>query len=486
MTSNDLWRLDACELAAGIRTRRFTSREAVQSCLNRLDAVNPAINAVVDVLAEQALAAADAADRAVREGRALGVLHGVPITIKINVDLVGRPTSNGIVALRDLLPPENAPVVDNFLNAGAVIIGRTNAPAFSMRWFTDNALHGQTLNPWNAGITPGGSSGGASAAVAAGIGPIAHGNDLAGSVRYPAYCTGVYGLRPSFGRVPAFLPSAAAERALSAQLMSVQGPLTRSVRDLRLALQAMSVGDARDPWWVPAPLEGPALPEGGSRPRVAFTVRTGGTPATPEIEHAVRRAAAWLADAGYRVEEVDPPDTEEAVALWDTITMGESLHYLSDAVAKMADANMLEAWQYMGANTPRLDAFGHMKALARRSTLIRNWQRFMAQYPIVLTPVSAEPPFPQMLDVESQAGMDRVLAAQGPQFYVPVLGLPALSAPTGFVDGDEGSTVAGASGRPRTPLGVQLIGPRFREDLILAAAEVIEARCPVAVPVDPR
>src|SRR5690606_30004727 len=122
---------------------------------------------------------ADAADRAVREGGALGMLHGVPITIKINVDLVGRPTSNGIVALRELLPPENAPVVDNFLNAGAVIIGRTNAPAFSMRWFTDNALHGQTLNPWNAGITPGGSSGGASAAVAAGIGPIAHGNDLA-------------------------------------------------------------------------------------------------------------------------------------------------------------------------------------------------------------------------------------------------------------------------------------------------------------------
>lgn len=464
----ELWRLDATELAQGIRTRRFSSREATAACLARCEAANPKINAVVDLLAEQALAAADAADRAVREGKPLGVLHGVPITLKINVDMAGRPTSNGIVALRDAIATENAPVVDNFLRAGAVVIGRTNTPAFSMRWFTDNALHGRTLNPWDPTVTPGGSSGGASAAVAAGIGPIAHGNDFGGSVRYPAYCTGVYGLRPSFGRVPAFLPSAKEERALSAQLMSVQGPLTRSVRDLRLALAAMAVGDARDPWWVPAPLEGPAL----ERPiRVAFTVSAAGERAQPEVVDAVRRAAGWLADAGYAVEEADPPDMAEAAKLWDTIAQGEALHFLSDAVAKMADEGMLTAWRYMCANTPRNDAFGHMKALARRTTLIRRWQLFMARYPLVLTPVSAEAPFPQGLDVSSQAGMDRVLRAQGPQFFVPLLGLPSLSAPTGVVNG--------------VPMGVQLTGQRFREDLVLQAAEVLEGRFASPTPIDP-
>lgn len=464
----DLWRLDASELALGIRTRRFSSRETVDACLARLHAVNPRINAVVDVLEQQARAAADSADRAISAGALPGPLHGVPITVKINVDLAGRATSNGIVALRDAVARENSPVVDNLLRAGAVVIGRTNTPAFSFRWFTDNALHGRTLNPWSAAVTPGGSSGGASAAVAAGIGPIAHGNDLAGSVRYPAYCTGVYGLRPSFGRVPAFLPSAAEERQLTMQLMSVQGPLTRSVRDLRLALAAMSAADPRDPWWVPAPLDGPP-PE---RPlRVAFTVSAGTATAQPAVAGAVRRAAGWLAEAGYAVEEIDPPDMAEAAQLWDTLCQGEAIHFVGDAIARLGDDGIRTAFGYMCTNTPRLDAFGHMKALARRSTLIRRWQVFMQRYPLVLTPVSAEQAFAQGLDVQSQESMDRVLRAQGPQFYVPLLGLPALSAPTGVEGG--------------VPIGVQLIGQRFREDLLLQAAEVLEGRCPSPTPIDP-
>ena len=472
----ELWRLDAFELAQGIRTRRFSSRDAVAAALARLEAVNPQLNAVVDVLADQALAEAEAADRAVAAGQAIGPLHGVPITVKINVDLRGRPTSNGIVALRDTPASDNAPVVDNLLRAGAVVIGRTNTPAFSMRWFTDNALHGRTLNPWDPATTPGGSSGGASSAVAAGIGAIAHGNDFAGSVRYPAYCTGVYGLRPSFGRVPAFLPSAAGERALSGQLMSVQGPLARSVRDLRLALEAMSAGDPRDPWWVPAPLVGPAP----KRPiRVAFTVSSADVAAQPVLVDAVRRAAGWLADAGYEVEEVEPPDMAEAAALWDTIAMGEALHFLADDVERKADDAMRTAWRYMSASTRRLDAFGHMKALARRTTLIRRWQQFMERYPLVLTPVSAEVPFPQGLDIESQAGMDRVLRAQGPQFFVPLLGLPAVAAPTGFVEPGT------AHATHRLPIGVQMIGARFREDLVLDAAEVLEGRFASPTPIDP-
>ncbi len=153
-----------------------------------------------------------------RSTAALGILHGVPVTIKINVDYAGRPTTNGVKAFAFTNAEEDSVSVANLRKAGAVIMGRTNVPGFSTRYFTDNDLHGRTLNPWDASRTPGGSSGGAAAAVAAGIGPIGHGNDRAGSVRYPAYACGVTGLRPSLGRVPDFNPSAAEERGLSSQM----------------------------------------------------------------------------------------------------------------------------------------------------------------------------------------------------------------------------------------------------------------------------
>ena len=197
----ELWRLGALELAEMIRDRQVSAREAVRSCLDRADAVNPKLNAVVDLMAEEALAAADDADRAQASGGTTGPLHGVPVTVKVNVDTKGRANTNGVVALQNNIATEDSPVVANLRAAGAIVIGRTNTPAFSMRWFTENDLYGRTLNPWSRDHTPGGSSGGASAAVAAGIGPIGHGNDLGGSIRYPAYCTGLYGLRPSFGRV---------------------------------------------------------------------------------------------------------------------------------------------------------------------------------------------------------------------------------------------------------------------------------------------
>ncbi|HVL57937.1 MAG TPA: amidase family protein [Burkholderiaceae bacterium] len=464
----ELWRLDATALAQGIRAGEFSSRDAVASCLQRLHAVNPALNAVVDLRDDEALAEADAADRASAQERASRPLHGVPVTVKVNVDFAGRATTNGIVALRNAIAPAHSPVVSNLLGAGAVVIGRTNTPAFSMRWFTDNDLYGRTLNPWDAAVTPGGSSGGASAAVAAGIGPIAHGNDFGGSVRYPAYCTGVFGLRPSFGRVPAFLPSAAEERPLSAQLMSVQGPLARSVRDLRLALQAFAAFDPRDPWWVPAPLQGLPL---DPPIRVAVTTTAGMTDVDAAVVDAVRRAARWLAEAGYAIDEVEPPDMAEAAALWDTLAQGEALHFLAAQLERTADEGMRRAFGFMTQRTPRLDAFGHMKALARRTTLIRRWQLFLQQYPLVLAPVSGEPPFPQGLDVESQRSMDRVLAAQAPQFSVPLLGLPAVAVPTGVAGG--------------VPIGVQIIGRRFREDTILDAAAAIEQRYASPTPIDP-
>src|SRR4029079_7084193 len=191
MAVKDLWRWGAVELARAIRAREISSREAVGSCLARIEAVNPRINAIVDLMADEALRAADKADAAPDK---TGGLHGVPVTLKINVDVAGRPTTNGVMAFNDKIPTEESPCVIQWRNAGAIFVGRTNVPAFSTRYFTDNALHGRTLNPWDPKRTPGGSSGGAAAAVATGMGAIAHGNDRAGSVRYPSYACGVYRL----------------------------------------------------------------------------------------------------------------------------------------------------------------------------------------------------------------------------------------------------------------------------------------------------
>jgi amidase len=465
---DELWRWPATALAGAIRTRRISSREATEACLARTREVNPTLNAIVEVLEAEALAAADAADGAVGRGEALGPLHGVPVTTKVNVDQRGLATTNGIVAMRDAIASDDSPVVSNLRRAGAVIFGRTNTPAFSFRWFTENDLHGRTLNPWSRERTPGGSSGGASSAVAAGMGPIAQGNDLAGSVRYPAYCTGVYGLRPSFGRVPAFLPSAKEERPPGMQTMSVQGPLARTVGDLRIALEAMAARDPRDPWWVPAPLRGPAL----ARPvRVAMTVSVPGAVVHPAIVVAVEQAGAWLAEAGYRVEAVDPPHLEEAASLWSAIADTEVRTLMADTVTRLGDAGLRTALAGMQRGSVELGLEGYMRAMARRTALVRDWFTFLERYPLVLGPVCAEPPFPWGLDTTTPENMDRVRLAQGPQFMVPVLGLPSLSAPLGAVDG--------------VPIGVQLTGPRFREDLVMDAAEVLEARHPSPTPVTP-
>src|SRR3979411_2256887 len=190
----DLWRLSAADIAALIKSKKVSAKEAASAALARLDAVNPAINAVVDHRPADVLAQAGAIDAAIARGEDAGSLAGVPVTVKVNIDQQGFATTNGLKLQRDVIAKTNSPVIDNLRKAGAVILGRTNCPAFSYRWFTTNLIHGDTKNPRDPGVTPGGSSGGAGAAVAAGIGHIAHGTDIAGSIRYPAYACGVHGL----------------------------------------------------------------------------------------------------------------------------------------------------------------------------------------------------------------------------------------------------------------------------------------------------
>jgi amidase len=300
------------------------------------------------------------------------------------------------------------------------------------------------------------------------MGPIAHGNDLAGSIRHPAYCTGVYGLRPSLGRVPAFLPSATEERTVGVQTMSVQGPLARTVADLRLALEAMAMPDPRDPWYAPVPLRGPEP----ARPiRVAMTCSVPGADVHPAVRRAVEQAGEWLAQAGYAVEAVEPPHLAEAPHVWAAIAETEAGLSLHAAIERLGDAGIRRASEGMRRGVPRLDLEGYARAMARRSTLMRDWFVFLERFALVLGPVCAEPPFPWGLDVGTDAEMDRVRRAQGPQFLLPVLGLPGLSAPLGEFDG--------------APLGVQLVASRYREDRLFDAAEVLESRCPSRTPIDP-
>ena len=197
-----LWQLGATALAARIASGAATARQATESVLTRIAEANPRVNALVTVTPESALRAADAADAAFGRGDTLGPLHGVPVTIKINVDVQGEATTDGVAAFKDNIATSNSPLVQSMREAGAIIVGRSNAPAFSLRWFTDNDFHGRTLNPFDATVTPGGSSGGAAVATALGMGAIAHGNDYGGSIRHPAWACGVVGLRTTVGRVP--------------------------------------------------------------------------------------------------------------------------------------------------------------------------------------------------------------------------------------------------------------------------------------------
>ncbi len=470
--SDQLWRWTGGELAHGIRTRQISSREAVESCLARIEESNPGLNALIEVSPEEALEMADAADRAVGAGEEVGPLHGVPTSIKVNSDQAGHATTNGVVAFKDNVAGADGPPVKKLREAGAVFVGRSNTPAFSYRWFADNDLHGRTLNPWDEGRTPGGSSGGASSAVAGGMVPIAHGNDIGGSIRYPAYACGVVGIRPTVGRVPSWYGPTDADEALSVQSMLVQGPLARSVADLRIALAAMSGFDPRDPFTVPLvsanePLHRPV--------RVGFLRDTGVVAPQPAVSEALDVAAAWLDEAGYVVEEIELPLLGEAYRLWYLLCMEEFrqimplVEEVGDDGMKRAAATYYAAAKEWWGERPGLDDY--MNGYARRGTLIRRLQAFMQEYPLVLLPVSAEQAFEHDADIASIESGLNVVAAQWSMMAIPVLGFPAISVPTGVVNG--------------LPAGVQLLGRRFREDTLFDAGEVIEARAGSFTPVDP-
>ena len=462
----NLWRLSAIELAALIKSKKVSAKEAAFAALTRLDAVNPSINAVVDHRPEEVLAQAATIDAAISRNENVGALAGVPVTVKVNIDQEGFATTNGLKLQRDVVAHTNSPVVDNLRKAGAVILGRTNCPAFSYRWFTTNLIYGDTKNPRDPGITPGGSSGGAGAAVAAGIGHIAHGTDIAGSIRYPAYACGVHGLRPTVGRVAAFNASLP-ERSIGPQISAVSGPLARSIGDLRVALAAMSAPDMRDPWWVPAPLEGPAMQK-----RAALCLAPDGLEPVAEVKAAVADAAKRLERAGWAVEEIaTTPPLREAAELQTKLWLGDGYEAQLAAAEREGDPGALACLRGNRAKVFPFDVTTLSQVLTRRATLAREWLHFFETYSILLMPVSGELPFPDGLDVRDDASFARVWRAQLPQIAIPFMGLPALTVSTGLVG--------------RIPVGVQVVSGRFREDLCLLAGEAIEAGGTPSAPVDP-
>lgn len=464
----DLWQLDATDLAHLIRTGRASAREATQSVLARMDAINPKLNAIVRRFDAEALTTADALDAARARGEALGPLHGVPVTTKINTDQKGHPTDQGVVGMKGFIATEDAPVVANLRKAGAVIVGRSNAPAFSMRAFSDNALHGKTLNPRDKGVSPGGSSGGAGAATAAGFGPIHHGNDIGGSVRIPAYCNGVVGLRVGHGRIPAFSPMATAGRAIGGQLMSTQGPHTRTVRDARLALQVMAKGDPRDTRWADAPLIGPPP----KRPiRVALVPEMPGGYTHPAQAAAVRQAGKHLEAAGYVVEEALPPDLEQIPDMWNVLGSNDVFRQLGPTMEKFGDEGGITSMRHwLELCPPSNDPTIVLDTLAARDYLLYRWQCFFQDTPLVIMPTLGHLPPPQDQDLTLE-GQHLMLDSIRVSFVAPFLGLPGLAVPVG------------SHGALRT--GVQILAGRFREDLTLDAGEVIEAAEGIVAPIDP-
>ncbi len=453
--SASLVALTAGETVRAVVEGDISAVEAVECRLARIAEANPGLNAVTEVLAPAALADAEAIDRRRRMGEPLGPLAGLPFTVKGNIDVAGSATTHGIAALRDRVPPADAPIIGRLRQAGAIAIGRTNLPDLSLRFHTASQLFGATVNPWDAGRTPGGSSGGEGVAVATGMSALGVGNDAGGSVRVPAAFNGVCGLKPTTGRLPSDR-AIGRDAAFASQVIPVDGFLAPGVADLELALAVAAGPDPRDPRAVPAPLTGP-------RPtslRVALVTDPGGMGVCPAAAEAGRRAAAALTAAGYLVEEAVLPRFEEALEAYGELIMTE-FHQVWPMLEKLLSPDSRRYIELaMRLARPR-DLKGYLELTAARQGIQRAWTEFLAECPLVLGPVYPDPPPPPDYDIASLEAHEAIGRALRLCAVTSLVGLPSVSVPVLLQDG--------------LPQAVQVIGGFYREDLCLAAGAVIEA-----------
>ncbi len=464
-TERPLWQWSACDMAAAIAAKEVRCADVMESVVSRLRASNERINAVVDDLTEQAVEAAHDHDRILAAGETVGPLHGVPVTIKENIDQEGRATPNGVSAYAGVIAPNDSPVVRNLRDAGAIVIGRTNTPEFSFRATTANELHGRTYNPWNDWASAGGSSGGAAASAMMGYAPLNHGNDIGGSLRFPAAACGAATVKPGLGRTPAYNPSAALERGMLAQLMSVQGVIAREVKDVRLGMRALVRYDPHDPWMVPMPFDGEA-PEGPIT--VGFTKETFEFDLHPAVSDALDAAREALVDAGYVVREMAPPLLREAAEAGGRCLFGETILMLGGEIEKHGSDTLKGIFaDYERAFSP-LSGDDLMRAMAERNRFVRAWTTFLDETPLMLTPFMLQPTFAWDRDTQGPDGVREVLHSAIYSYAMNFLGLPAGNIPAAYNDG--------------LPIGVQIVGRRFREDMILDALEAIESRVGIMAP----
>ncbi|MBO9420879.1 amidase family protein [Labrenzia sp. R4_2] len=459
MAEKPVWQLSASELVAAIINGQVTAEAATAATVDRMRTVNGHLNAVVDDMGDEALERARVLDAHMENSGPVGPLHGVPVTIKVNVDQKDKATTNGVKAFSKVIAPDDAPFVKNLTNAGAIVIGRTNTPEFSFRATTTNDLYGRTFSPWNDWASSGGSSGGASTAVMSGMGPIAHGNDIGGSLRFPSAATGAVTVKPGLGRTPAWNPSQSAERGLLAQLMSVQGVICREVRDVRLAMKSAIAYDPHDPWQVPVPFEGPAL----DQPiRIGFTKNTYQFEAHPAVKKALDAARDCLVDAGYEVVEIETPDIGEIGETGYRALMGEINVLMLNDIRTHGSAEINRMFDEYFELFPPFEGEELLRQMAQRSHFIRQWNLLLEDYPLVLTPFLPSPTYAWNRDAEGKDGIMEVLGCGIWSFAMNYMGLPAGIVSPSMHDG--------------LPVAVQMVGRRFREDMILDALEAIETR----------
>ncbi|MEM8924785.1 MAG: amidase [Actinomycetota bacterium] len=455
---SELWKLSAGEVADRVRTGDVSCVEVTDSVLDRIAERNPELNAIVFDTSAEARARAVEADAAVARGDELGPLHGVPVTIKENIDQAGTPNPNGVAAFADLMATEDSPVVRNLRNAGAIIVGRTNTPEFSMRGTTDNPLRGRTVNPWDADTSPGGSSGGAGAAAASGMGALHHGNDIGGSLRFPSFANGTVTVKPTTFRVPVYNGSASAERGPLSSAMSCQGIIARHAADVALATEVLIGPDPRDPNCPPVPWRGPAL---GDNIPVAVTTESAGFELHPGIRALIERTAGYLADAGYRVEEVDPPPVIEPAQAWFRAGSTELEVFLDPVVQDHGSDDVKKVFAHFFASSQVQDREGYMTEFADRTRMMRDWNLFLDRYPLVITPFMMTPMYRWDYDVQDHDAFQAFLDTSIYSFGINYLGLPAGVIGLDLVEG--------------TPAAVQIVGRRYREDVICDALAAVES-----------
>src|SRR5881409_2557099 len=453
MNNSDLCWMSASELAGAIAKKKVSPVEVVDAVLERIGTLKQ-LNAYVTLDADRARQAAKAAERAVmKRGAKLGPLHGVPFSVKDLVVTKDVRTTFGTPLYRDHVPTEDAPMVERLKAAGAILVGKTNTPTFGWLGATHNLLFGVTRNPWNLERTPGGSSGGASAAVAAGLGPLAIGTDGGGSIRIPASCAGIVGLKPTFGLIPVYPFSAAWS-------LSHIGPMTRTVTDAALMMNAAAGLDERDAFSAPAPRVDyvKALRQGIKGLRAAWSSNLGfGRIVDPEVRASCEKAARRFRELGCRVEEVDlgwpsPKDAWEAIfcggiAARLAPSLGERRADIDAGLAAIIDEAL--TWgptRYVQAWFDRLAWNEHPR-------------RLFEKYDLLLTPTIACAPFKVGLDNPTEIAGTPVEPYDWIPFTFPfnMTGHPGASVPCG-VTGD------------KLPVGLQIVGRRFEDAAVLRAA----------------